>query len=578
MLDYRLRLDMNLLTMSIEFCAPQVDGNTCSVVVGATAILLDGNSADVQKDAYELIEAVLNNTDLLGSFAPSIVRAQYVKPVGNTLVFSPENDPAPTTPSSVTATIAVAAASVSFLVASIFCYGLLRRDMRNHPEPSIRHKNRLRKGRQIVGNPMGIRSRQRSFVRLEDFAMSPAGHTSIVTTSFATSQHEYTPSITWSISDITSDSASLKSNLSRRTSNLERIEEEEEESDDEYESVGEEYDDQSSDFYHRSAPVAQLYALSPIKYTAKNFFQEPRPDFAELHGCRFVEDDDGRHVTGPVIRDVDDDLQVSLDDDYEAEIEEPLPSLLDGELAWNVRSPKIGTDEDSLHLESLKEMDASVASVSIRNGTKEGFSGRIKQSEKVIPVTNAPPFDAINVVSPASTAPKDDVEDPDQDEQVFPSNLAPPFDAINVVSPASTAPKDDVEDPDQDEQIFPSNLADDLEASVYPSILEGDANDEAMNGKAAIADSVAQGIQQVSEESNPSETVELATEPPYDTDDERPWIGIANGYAIVVIDDDYDYQSECPTTPRSDCSYETEYFETPRQYEDATDRSFCDEI
>jgi hypothetical protein len=192
------------------------------------------------------------------------------------------------------------------------------------------------------------------------------------------------------------------------------------------------------------------------------------------------------------MRDVDDDLQVSLDDDYEEEIEEPLPSLLDGELAWNVRSPKIGTNEDSLHLESLKEMDASVASVSIRNGTKEGFSGRIEQSEKVTPVTNAPPFDA-----------------------------------INVVSPASTAPKDDVEDPDQVEQVFPSNLAEDLEASVDPSIPEGDANDEAMYGKAVIAASLDQGVQQVSEESNPSETVELATEPHYETDDERPIFAIA---------------------------------------------------
>lgn len=246
----------SLCCKNVDFCAPSIDGNTCHVVTGATAILLDGGSARVQEVAYEIIKASLNDTSYIEQFDDSVVRAEFDRPLVDTLLFAPEQDGV-TAPGSVTATVAVAAASVSFIVASIFCYGLLRRERRHHPEPSIRYKNHSRKsGRTVVSNPIGIKSRRR-FVRLEELAVSP---TSYVTADLTASPNEYTPSITWSISDITSDSASFRSSVSRTTSKLERIEEADEEGTD-YEN--ENQNDQSSDYAgrpmgQRGIPISHL--------------------------------------------------------------------------------------------------------------------------------------------------------------------------------------------------------------------------------------------------------------------------------------------------------------------------------
>jgi hypothetical protein len=144
--------------------------------------------------------------------------------------------------SPVTATIAVAAAAVSFVVLSVFCYGCLQRDGRHHPEPSVRHKGRALKSsnRTVVSGSLGGRSR-RHFVRLEDLSASSISH---VTPSLTPMSHGYdcdfeepdvqgyeygcNPAIAWSVSDITSDSVSVRSSVSRSPSTLERIEEEEE--------------------------------------------------------------------------------------------------------------------------------------------------------------------------------------------------------------------------------------------------------------------------------------------------------------------------------------------------------------
>merc|ERR1712127_887377 len=74
-------------------------------------------------------------------------------------------------------------ASVTIVVASIFCYGFLRQP-KSH-DPSVRHRNRsLRKPspRTIVsGSQLGVPTR-RHFVRLEDLSTSP---TSFVTASIS---------------------------------------------------------------------------------------------------------------------------------------------------------------------------------------------------------------------------------------------------------------------------------------------------------------------------------------------------------------------------------------------------------
>lgn len=261
-----------------EFCAPHEEENTCSVVNGATAILLDNHSSNIQDIVYDTIANALDKIDQVQRFAPFVVRAEFRNPMEETLILSDDSSKPSladdsTPPGAVTATVAVAAASVSFLVASIFCYGLMRREIRHHPEPSIRHKFRRTASRSIVGggHPMlglghGAHRHPRRFVRLDELATAHAAsklrfmggmgtmhdidddHDDDVedydchqdhepspdNRGLSSSQNRYGPSITWSISDITSDSASLRSGVSWTTSKLERIEEADEE---------EEYDD-----------------------------------------------------------------------------------------------------------------------------------------------------------------------------------------------------------------------------------------------------------------------------------------------------------------------------------------------
>jgi hypothetical protein len=438
----------------------------------------------VRKYVYDLVNATLMDSAFLDSLAPSVVRAQYIRPISHTLLFSPESDPVHTTPGAVTATVAIAAASVSFVVASIFCYGLLRREIRYHPEPSIRHRGRSKNGRQIVANPKGIRSRQHPFVRLADFPESLTDPTSFITSTFASTPRESAPSITWSISDITSDSASARSSLSRRTSNLERIEEEDEESDDEYETVSEDlYDDQSGEFYQGRAPIAQMYGLSPIKYTAENFFQELRPDMTELQGCQFVEDIDG--YTSPV-----DDLQVSDD----ALTAEPLPSLLDGVHSWNIRSPTADTEDDVLYLESEKEMMTSLSSATIHHGTKGESSERIRYfDETILPETNSEPStESTCSVQNASDSLTACTEDPIIEEAV-------------------------------DLSIVTGDFAGDFESNVDPNTPER-LNDEGPTKNDEAESSVDSEVVYPDDE-NVESTV-------YETNDERPWI---DKYMMTVI-------------------------------------------
>jgi hypothetical protein len=69
-------------------------------------------------------------------------------------------------------------------------------------------------------------------------------------------------------------------------------------------------------------------------------------DFEELGRNRFV----------PITTEVD-DLQISLDDEDDDDPYEPLPPLL-GEFAVTM-SPKVGTDEDSVCLETLQDVSTS---------------------------------------------------------------------------------------------------------------------------------------------------------------------------------------------------------------------------
>ena len=238
---------------STEKCVPTIDqANTCIVVKGETSILLDNNSdaTFLTGLALEAIEDGLSDRTFLEGFTDDIIWAALIYSGHASLVESSdhygdngngEDDP---NVSPITATVAVAAASVSIVVASIFCYGFMRRPPSD--DPSVRHRYRKSSPRTVMSisnGDMGIPTR-RHFVRLEDLSSSP---TSFITASISPhsesneynrddfAQEDYTPAITWSVSDITSDSASLRSGVSRTPSMLERIEEEVEEEEDGFE-------------------------------------------------------------------------------------------------------------------------------------------------------------------------------------------------------------------------------------------------------------------------------------------------------------------------------------------------------
>jgi hypothetical protein len=253
---------LNNLSVSFQStgtCDPIVPGNTCIIVNGETAVLLDENSdaTFVRNKVYIGIAHGLGDPDFLNGFTNSVVSAAlllegHASLVENSDHYHEKMDDSNESSyrSGITTTVAVAAASVTIVVASIFCYGFIRRP--NSHDPIARHRSRsLRKLGPLTivsGSQLGAPTRRNHFVRLEDLSASP---TSFVTTSISPqsysntyikkdvqeclseySEEEYhhevnfNPTVNWSISDITTDSASLRSGVSRTPSMLERIDEE----------------------------------------------------------------------------------------------------------------------------------------------------------------------------------------------------------------------------------------------------------------------------------------------------------------------------------------------------------------
>jgi hypothetical protein len=210
-------------------CTSLVENSTCYVVTGATEILLDFFSAQARDEAYAAIRKGLDNPAILQLFASSVLRAQFLQPLSEALVAAGDENKGDSS-SSVTVTVAIAAAVVAFILASLICYGLMyeqnkrksrfRDNQLSSRLQSIRDKHAKHSTR---GVPLKV---QRNFARLDEAASS--SDSSMVDSSFQDPQN-YIPSITWSVSDITSDdSGSIRSNLSRTTSKLESIEEGEE--------------------------------------------------------------------------------------------------------------------------------------------------------------------------------------------------------------------------------------------------------------------------------------------------------------------------------------------------------------
>jgi len=293
-----------------EFCVPETSGNPCYVVHGATTILLDQRSGDIQQSALDAIAIGLENVGRVQSFDPNVIRAQFERPLGESLTSNSWSDQRNTTLSvPATATIAVAAASVSIVLVSFFWYGLVRRELRQHPDPNRRHPVRRppsRPMRVIRGMSLGPPRKQRPFSRLDDVSHCPSGMISTDSSEERLEiqgpiqRHEPSPSIIWSVSDVTCDSGSFRSFVSITTSRLERIDEEEGDEDvdrtDEdrllYELVERPRrnilgNEPPSGLIDRSDRMDQVLSMHSIQISSL----EDDDLEQELEGCRFIPDE-----------------------------------------------------------------------------------------------------------------------------------------------------------------------------------------------------------------------------------------------------------------------------------------------
>lgn len=201
----------SLLLRCADSCIPVDTDHDCHVINGSTNILLDTNVTNAKELAYDAIKAALADEEFISSFAPAVASARFIQDSGrDSFVVTP---PTPSATdglqgTSMTATIAIAAASVAFVVMSLFAYGMLRRHPLNPfkglPSPTGK------------ASPGHIGIKPGSYYEGLDEEQPSLFHLDI---------NSESPSNTWSVSDITSE-GSIRSGLSRGTSTLEKIDEE----------------------------------------------------------------------------------------------------------------------------------------------------------------------------------------------------------------------------------------------------------------------------------------------------------------------------------------------------------------
>lgn len=172
----------------------------------------DLGATPAKTQAYRAIKEVLANEIALASFSPDIVGAQFLEATRESLAVLPPLDDGhtgnSTSTSSITTTVAIAFASVFFVVTSIFTYGIVRR--RRLTTTSSKKKSPL-------AGKLGIRNGN-YFERMIDGCENKSTKGSPI------GNRIETRSVNRSVSDITSDSG--KSNHSITTSRLAKIEEE----------------------------------------------------------------------------------------------------------------------------------------------------------------------------------------------------------------------------------------------------------------------------------------------------------------------------------------------------------------
>ncbi|KAI2510003.1 hypothetical protein MHU86_4429 [Fragilaria crotonensis] len=214
-------LDLSTPHEDVEqgYCIPQDRNNTCSVIRGRAFIYLDGGITNARDLAYLAVDKALSDPTFVVLFEPNVVYSRFLRSVQENILFVAADDPtksdtvgAENESRSLTVKITIAISSVVFIVASIFALGFLRRQKQLNlrreqaeAQKEVRKKSRL--------------DRRRYFQSLN-------GDDGIVAGPVVQLNSEQDGrSLIWS--DITSDSGSVTSILSRTTAGrLQKIDEE----------------------------------------------------------------------------------------------------------------------------------------------------------------------------------------------------------------------------------------------------------------------------------------------------------------------------------------------------------------
>lgn len=207
---HSLLLDSKVFA-STGICSSATPLDECKVVRGLTSILLDTSADGVAALAYEVVVEVLSDLPALNEYLDTpLLHAEFVREIGENLVLHPseedDNDSSGSngTSRSGFAKIAIISAVTAFALSAIFFFSLHKRQQTKEDE-SV-HKMRL----------AYYQAKKRKFwSRLQEDE----------------DQHTYpglmmtepgpTQTVTWSVSDLTSESASIKSALK-----MDRIDEE----------------------------------------------------------------------------------------------------------------------------------------------------------------------------------------------------------------------------------------------------------------------------------------------------------------------------------------------------------------
>ena len=209
----RLSSLSQLSRVFLGFCIPRNPENVCSIIRGTANIYLDSEVTEARDIAYTALDEALADPTFVVLFEPNVVHSRFLGSVQENVILVPIEAPSPvettTTPSSIK--IAIAISSVVFVVASIFSFGFLRRQTKLNAcrqQADLQRQQRRKSGREL----------RRYFQTLDSDDGTVDGPVHQMTTD------QDCRSVTWS--DLTSDSGSVQSIISRTTSRLHKIEEE----------------------------------------------------------------------------------------------------------------------------------------------------------------------------------------------------------------------------------------------------------------------------------------------------------------------------------------------------------------